>query len=76
MQGARKGFPREKLESGFEGPGPVGQRDGAKGRELRLAGPKLQATRPPGNYYDRERLKKGFDQEKLCFESPLPLEQY
>lgn len=39
LQGVRKGFPGETLESGFEGLEPVSQTDGDEGSELRLADP-------------------------------------
>lgn len=81
LQGARKGFPGETLESGFEGQIPVSPTEGGKGRAHGLADTEsprseLQAARPPETCSDKEYLKKGLHQEKLSAESLHLFKQY
>ena len=78
ITGARKGFPGQTLESGIEGSVPVGQTDGDKGRECRLADtkahtPKLQAIWPPETCIDREHLKRGLTKRSSVPRAPIPL---
>lgn len=74
VAGARKGFPGQKLELGIEGSVPVGQTDGGKGRDCRLADTK--AHTPSCRLYGLQRpvltgnISRGDSPREALFPEP------